>query len=131
MKKTLLILFLAILTISCQSEEDKYLNKESQLIFSKSILRIEGSYYDVNIDSFRVVYEKIKSENAQIGLDFAKRFKIYSNKLLQKRKEEEVIINARETKRKEREIVKETKENALWDNSKYGKFQKTHPNLTQ
>jgi hypothetical protein len=130
MKKISLILILAIATISCQSGEDKQLNEKSQLVFEKSVEKIKKSYYTINIDSFRVIYEKNKSENPQTGLDFANRFDEYSTKLLQKREEIELAENIRETKRRQREIEKNAEDRKVWENSKYGKLQKKHPEWT-
>ena len=127
MRKISLILILAIVTISCQSEKDKQLNEKSQLVFEKSVEKIKKSNYTINVDSFRVAYEKNKSKNPQTGLDFANRFDEYSTKLLQKREEIELAENIRETKRRQREIEKNAEERKVWKNSKYGKLQKKHP----
>jgi hypothetical protein len=130
MTKISLILILAIATISCQSEKDKQLNEKSQLVFEKSVEKIKKSFYVVNVDSFRVVYEKHKSENPQTALDFANRFDDYSTKLLEKREEIELAENILEAKRRQRETEKNAENRKVWENSKYGKLQKKHPDWT-
>jgi len=130
MKKISLILILTAILISCQSEKDKQLNEKSQLVFEKSVEKIKKSYYDINVDSFKVVYEKHKSENPQTGLDFANRFNEYARKLLLKREDIELAENIREAKRRQSEIQKNEADRKVWENSKYGKLQKKHPDWT-
>lgn len=130
MRKISSILLLVILTISCQSENDMELNKKSQLIFNNSVEKIKKSYYNISIDSFKVVYEKHKSENPQTGLDFANRFEEYSSKLLKKREEIELAENIREAEKRQKEIEKNIENRKVWENSKYGKLQKKHPEWT-
>jgi len=130
MKKISLILILTAILISCQSEKDKQLNEKSQLVFEKSVEKIKKSYYDINVDSFKVVYEKHKSENPQTGLDFANRFNEYATKLLLKREDIELAENIREAKRRQSEIQKNEADRKVWENSKYGKLQKKHPDWT-
>jgi uncharacterized protein YcfL len=81
MRKITSILLFAIVTISCQSEKEKQLNEKSLITFNNSAEKIKKSRYTINVDSFRVVYENNKSENSQIGLDFANKFEIYADKL--------------------------------------------------
>ncbi len=127
MKKITSLLFLAILTISCLSEKEKQLNEKSQLIFNESFEKIKKSNFNINIDSFRVVYEKHKSENPQTGLDFANSFEEYSIKLILKREEIEQADYVRESQRRQRQVEKEEETRKVWENSKYGKLQKKHP----
>ena len=130
MKKISSIIILTIVIISCQSEKDKQLNEKSQLVFEKSVKKIKQSSYEINIDSFKVVYEKHKSENPQTGLDFANRFDKYSTKLLKKREEIELAKNIRESKRRQIESQQNEADRKVWENSKFGKLQKKHPNWT-
>jgi hypothetical protein len=113
MKKITSLLFLAILTISCLSEKEKQLNEKSQLIFNESFEKIKKSNFNINIDSFRVVYEKHKSENPQTGLDFANSFEEYSIKLILKREEIEQADYVRESQRRQRQVEKEEETRSL------------------
>ena len=124
MRKITLILILTIATISCQ---DRELNEESQLKFDKSVENIKKSLFNINIDSFKVVYEKLKAENPQTGLDFANRFEVYSNKLLQKREEIKIETGNSEARIQIRKAEEEAERKRNWKNSKYGKLQKKHP----
>jgi hypothetical protein len=127
MKNTVLIIFLVMILYSCQSEKEKQLIKYSEITFNNSIEKIKKSQFTINIDSFRVVYEEIKAKDAQKGLDFANRFYAYSTKLLQKREEVELAKNIEKSKRIQRQIERNIKERKVWENSKYGKLQKKHP----
>ena len=130
MRKITSILLLAIITTSCQSEKEKQLNEKSLLTFNNSTEKIKKSEYTINVDSFRTVYEKYKSENPQTGLDFANRFEIYANKLLKNREEVELAGNLRDARIRERKIKEDNQDKKVWENSKYGKLQKKHPDWT-
>jgi len=128
--KKITLLLLVIILCSCQSEKDKKLNNESQSLFEVSIDNIKNSQYDVNVDSFRIVYETYKKENPQTGLAFANRFNMYSTKLLQKREEIELAKNIETSKKRQQEIKKNEEDIKIIENSKYGKLQKKHPDWT-
>jgi hypothetical protein len=130
MKKIILLLIIIIAIFSCQSGKEKQLLNESQLVFDRSVTNVNKSLYNINIDSFRVVFQKQKTENPQTALDFANRFEKYSMKLLQKREEIELAKNTLEAKRRQKEIKKNTEERKVWENSKYGKLQRKHPEWT-
>lgn len=127
MKKITLLSILIISAFSCQSEEDKRLLYESQLAFDRSEYNIERSLYIINIDSFKVVYEKHRFDDPKAALDFANRYEKYSINLLKKRKESESAKNVLDAERRQREIKKEAVDRKVWENSKYGKLQKKHP----
>ena len=120
----LFMLILLSTLISCQSEKDKQLNEKSSLTFDDAVEKIKKSEYTINIDSFRVVYEKSKSKDPQSGLDFADRFKVYAIKLLKKKQEIEFEENAREVRIRERKIKKQNEEEKAWKKSKAGKMLK-------
>ena len=130
MKKITIILIIAIISISCQSEKEKELNDKSLMIFNNSIEKVNKSEYKINIDSFRIVYEKNKSENPQKGLDFANRFEKYSNNLFQKSEEIRIETINREARIQLRRSEEEAVKKRNWKNSKYGKLQKKHPSWT-
>ena len=50
--------------------------------------------------------------------------------MLQKREEIELAENILEAKRRQREIEKNAENRKVWENSKYGKLQKKHPDWT-
>lgn len=130
MRKFTSIIFFAIISISCQSEKEKKLNAKSSFTFNTSDAKIEKSEYLINLDSFKVVYEKCKSENPQTGLDFANRFAIYADKLLKKKEEIDLAENILTTQRNKLEIEQENADIKVWENSKYGKLLKKQPDWT-
>jgi beta-galactosidase/beta-glucuronidase len=130
MKKIILLLITIICIFSCQSEKEKKLLIESQLIFDTSITNVNKSLYNINVDSFRVVFQKKREENPQLASDFANRFEKYSVKLLQKREEIELAKNILQAERRQKEIEKKAEDRKVWEYSKYGKLQKKHPEWT-
>ena len=130
MRKITLILILGIISISCQSEKEEKMNEKSLLIFNNSAEKVGKSGYIINVDSFRVVYEKNKDEKAEAGLDFANRFQVYADKLLKSKQEDDLAINIREAQRRQKEIEKNAESRKVWENSKYGKLQKKYPEWT-
>ena len=129
-----LIILLTFCIFSCKSENEKIddlINEKSSNIFNNSKDKIKLTQYLVNIDSFNIAYEKCKSENPQRGLDFANRFSIYSDKLSLKKVEDDIKKKSQIAQ----EIEKKEKEKAdykrSWENSKYGKLQKKHPDWSE
>jgi hypothetical protein len=121
--KFLSFIIVVIFAVSCQSKEEKeekLIIYQSEWLFEKSVDNIKKSGYTVNVDSFKTVFEKHKSENLQAALDFAKRFEEYSIKLLQKRGEIEL-------EKQQAEIKKQEEDRKVWENSKYGRLQKKYP----
>jgi len=127
MKKQLVIALILFSLISCQTEKEKQLNKESTAKFENSVLKIKKSLYDVNVDSFRIAFNKQKSENSELGFAFANRFEKYANQLLQKRDESDYEASQLQAIFRESDIKHREEQRKQWENSKYGKLQKKHP----
>lgn len=130
MRKHTLLLTILIIIFSCQSEKEKQLLNESQLVFDRSVANINKSFYNINIDSFRTVFQKQKKENTQKALEFANRFEKYSIKLLKNREEIELSNNIRKSKRRQKELKKNAEDIKFWERSKYGKLQEKYPEWT-
>lgn len=131
MKNNTLIILIIFTVFSCKSEKETELLNRSQIVFDKSVVNITESFYDVNIDSFKIVFEKHKENDPQAALDFANRFESYSKKLIQKREEIELEENILRAARRQSEIKKNIEDNKSWELSKYGKLQKIHPDWTK
>jgi hypothetical protein len=132
MKKiTILFLVSTLISFSCLSKEEEKINSESLLVFQNSVLNINQSGYEINIDSFKTVYENHKSLNPQDGLEFAKRFETYSENLLIARREADSLENDRQLRKRALKKEVEIEKQKEWDKSKPGKLQKKYPSWTK
>jgi hypothetical protein len=123
MKNTFLSVLISTVFISCENKK----TKETDLLFSKAEGEIISTGYNVNIDSFKNIYIKLKNED----LDKAKTFVIRFDSLAKELKNKNQIFLDSFSKIKERKLKQIEKINEYkWWNSKAGKIQKRHPNWT-
>jgi hypothetical protein len=130
MKIIFLICLTFCLLISCEKEKSQRelktveINAKSDDIFNTAKILANDSGFKVNLDSVKKEYEKIKIDSAELGLQYATRFKDYTMALQFKKIDANIVkdkINQKKTELENRE----------WNNSKAGKLQIKHPNWTK
>ena len=134
LKKILAILMIGCLYIACNNNLTKKeietqkrdslvnkINEESDEIFNSALLLINDTKFDINTDSIKNQFNKIKKDSAELGLKYSKEIKEYGFDL------QFQMFDQIAEKDKEYQLRVE-KQQKIWKESKAGKIQSKHPN---
>ena len=121
------LFFLVFALFSCKNEKEESV-KKSDDIFFKAESEIIMTGYQVNIDSFRRIYNDLKKQDFVKAFDFANDFKKMAVDL---KKQNQVYIDSLAKIRELNTIQNNELAEKKWSNSKAAKIQKQFPNWSR